>query len=262
MADAGPGTLVLVRHGQSEWNAAGRFTGWVDVDLTDKGIGEATAGGKLLKDSGIVFDVMYTSYLKRAIKTGNLVLNIMDLHWIPVVKTWRLNERMYGNLQGQNKKKCVEENGKEQVHQWRRSFTIRPPDIDEKNQYNPAVEDRYKAIGDNCPKSECLADVIKRVMPCWEADVVPALKAGKNVLLAAHGNSIRAICKHLDKIPDDKITGLEIPTGVPLVYTFDGKMEPIKSDKATGLLNGYFLGDAEAVAKAQAEVANQTKVDK
>jgi len=256
-----PGTLVLVRHGQSEWNKAGKFTGWVDVDLTPQGVKEATEGGKLLRDSGIKFDIMFASYLKRAIKTGNLMLNIMDQHWIPVKKTWRLNERMYGGLQGLDKKETVKLKGAAQVKIWRRSFDVPPPEIEEKSEYDPRQEDRYKAIGDLCPKTECLKDVIERVLPFWESDVEAALKAGKNVLVAAHGNSIRAICKHLDKIGEDVIPGLEIPTGVPLVYNFDDKMKPVKSDKAVAPLNGHFLGNADDIAKAQAEVANQTKVE-
>jgi len=253
------GKLVFVRHGQSEWNASGRFTGWVDVDLTELGIEEATAGGELLRESGIQFDVMYTSVLKRAIKTGNLVLNIIGQHYIPVVKTWRLNERMYGALQGLNKVQTVEEHGKAQVLIWRRSFDVPPPEISVSNEYWPGHE--AHKYGDlplkNIPKTECLKDVIDRVIPFWEEKIIPDLKAGKNVLVAAHGNSIRAICKYLDNISEADIPGLEIPTGVPLVFDLDENMAPIPNPMAVAPLSGAFLGDPEKIKAAQEKVKNQ-----
>lgn len=258
-----PGKLVFVRHGQSEWNASGQFTGWVDVGLTELGVEEATFGGQLLKESGIQFDVMYTSVLKRAIRTGNIVLEQIGQEYIPVQKTWRLNERMYGGLQGLNKKKTVEEHGKDQVLIWRRSFDVPPPEIDIGNQYWPGKE-RHK-YGNvplkDIPLTECLKDVIDRVMPFWESQIMSDVLAGKNVLVAAHGNSIRAICKYLDNIPDDVIPGLEIPTGIPLVYDLDNAGRPIKSEKAVEPLTGEFLISKEELAKRQEAVKNQIKVD-
>jgi len=258
-----PGKLVFVRHGQSEWNDAGLFTGWVDVGLTALGIGEATYGGELLNEQGIKFDVMYTSVLKRAIRTGNIVLEQCKQEFVPVIKTWRLNERMYGALQGLNKKETVKEHGKEQVHIWRRSFDVPPPEIDVGNQYWPGHE-RHK-YGNvplkDIPLTECLKDVIARVMPFWNKYIMADVMAGKNVLVAAHGNSIRAICKYLDKIPDDIIPGLEIPTGIPLVYELSDQGVPIKSENAVAPLSGAFLISKEELAAKQKAVADQTKVD-
>lgn len=254
-----PGKLVFVRHGQSEWNASGQFTGWVDVGLTEQGVAEAQAGGELLAASGIEFDVMYTSVLKRAIHTGNLVLDAIGQHFIPVTKTWRLNERMYGALQGLNKVATVEEHGKPQVLIWRRSFDVPPPPIEVSNQYWPGHEvHKYGNLAlKDIPRTECLKDVIARVMPFWESNIIPDLLAGKNVLVVAHGNSIRAICKYLDNISEDVIPGLEIPTGVPLVYDLDENMAPIPSELAVAPLSGAFLGDPEEIAAAQERVKNQ-----
>jgi 2,3-bisphosphoglycerate-dependent phosphoglycerate mutase len=258
-----PGKLVFMRHGQSEWNASGQFTGWVDVGLTDQGIEEATFGGQLLRDSKIKFDVMYTSVLKRAIRTGTIALQECNQEFVPIVKSWRLNERMYGALQGCNKKETVVEHGKEQVQIWRRSFDVPPPEIDIGNQYWPGRE-RHK-YGNvplkDIPLTECLKDVIARVMPFWEQNIMADVMAGKNVLVAAHGNSIRAICKYLDQIPDDVIPGLEIPTGIPLVYNLDDSGSPIPSEKAVAPLTGEFLVTKEELEKMQEAVRNQTKVD-
>jgi len=253
------GKLVFIRHGQSEWNASGQFTGWVDVGLTELGYTEASAGGELLLESGIQFDIMYTSVLKRAIITGNTVLDIINQNFVPVVKTWRLNERMYGALQGLNKVATVEEHGKAQVLIWRRSFDIPPPPIDVSSEYWPGHE--LHKYGDlalkDLPRTECLKEVIERVIPFWEERIIPDLKAGKNVLVAAHGNSIRAICKYLDQIPDDVIPSLEIPTGVPLVYDLTEDMVPIESENAVAPLRGAFLGDPESIKAAQEKVKNQ-----
>mmetsp|Transcript_41334 Transcript_41334/g.36543 ORF Transcript_41334/g.36543 Transcript_41334/m.36543 type:complete len:277 (+) Transcript_41334:82-912(+) len=252
-------TLVFTRHGQSEWNASNQFTGWVDVGLTDLGRTEAKNGAAELKKGGYEFDIMFTSYLKRAIQTGNIVLDEIDQAYIPVKKSWRLNERMYGGLQGLNKVETVEKHGKEQVLKWRRSFDIPPPEIDEKNQYNPANEAKYKKFCDakDIPKTECLKDVIARAEPYWKSDIEPELKAGKTVMVCAHGNSIRAIVKYLDKIDEATIPSLEIPTGIPLVYTFDKDLNIIKNDKATAPLSGVFLGDPAAIKAAQEKVKNQ-----
>jgi len=257
------GKLVFIRHGQSEWNKSGQFTGWVDVGLTEQGVKEATFGGECLKKEGIQFDVMYTSVLKRAIRTGNIVLQCIGQEYIPVVKSWRINERMYGGLQGQNKKECVKTHGKEQVLIWRRSFDVPPPEMDVSHEHWPGRE-RHK-YGNvplkDIPLTECLKDVIERVLPFWFSNIVPDLKAGKNVLVAAHGNSIRAICKYLDNIPEDVIPGLEIPTGIPLVYDLDENLQPIPSPKATKPLTGAFLVSKEELEKAQAAVANQIAVE-
>jgi len=258
-----PGVLVFIRHGQSEWNASGQFTGWVDVGLTAQGKEEAKFGGELLAKTGINFDVMYTSVLKRAIRTGNACLEAMGQDYVPTIKTWRLNERMYGGLQGMNKKATVVEHGKEQVLIWRRSFDVPPPPIDVSNQYWPGHEvHKYGNLTlKELPKTECLKDVIARVMPFWESKIMPDVLSGKNVLVAAHGNSIRAICKYLDQIPDDVIPGLEIPTGIPLMYRLDSTGKPIPSAQAVAPLSGEFLISKEELAKKQEEVKNQTKVD-
>jgi len=258
-----PGVLCFIRHGQSEWNASGQFTGWVDVGLTEQGVGEAKFGGSLLKDTGIKFDVMYTSVLKRAIRTGTMCLEEMGQDYVPVTKTWRLNERMYGGLQGLNKKATVQEHGKDQVLIWRRSFDVPPPEIDVGNQYWPGHErHKYGSLPlKDIPLTECLKDVIDRVMPFWESSIMPDVLAGKNVLVAAHGNSIRAICKYLDAIPDDVIPGLEIPTGIPLLYRLDDAGRPIPSEKAVEPLTGEFLISKEELAARQEAVKNQIKVD-
>lgn len=254
--------LVFSRHGESEWNVANIFTGWVDVDLSEKGVGEAKNAGQLLKAEGLKCDVAFTSVLKRAIKTCNLALENADQLYIPVNKSWRLNERMYGGLTGLDKKETVVKHGAEQVQVWRRSFDIPPPALEKDSQYHPSKEAKYKDLdAKDIPDTECLKDTIARVMPYWESAIVPELKAGKTVLVAAHGNSIRAIVKFIENIPDDVIPGLEIPTGTPLVYELDADLKPIKSDLAIEPLKfGRYLGDAEAIKAAAEKVKNQTKV--
>jgi len=252
-------TLVFIRHGQSEWNASNQFTGWVDVGLTDLGRKEAAEGAAEIKKAGYEFDAMYTSFLRRAILTGNMVLEAIDQLYIPVHKSWRLNERMYGGLQGLNKVETVEKHGKEQVLIWRRSFDVPPPEIDEKSEFNPANEPKYAKFcaAEDIPKTECLKDVIARAEPYWKSDIEPQLKKGRTILVAAHGNSIRAIVKYLDGIEDAVIPSLEIPTGIPLVYQFDKDLKIIKNAKAVAPLSGLFLGDPERIKKAQDKVKNQ-----
>ena len=243
------GKLVLCRHGQSDWNLKNLFTGWTDVDLTEKGIAEAVAAGRLLSELGYDFDIAYTSVLKRAIRTLWLMLDEMDLMWIPVVRDWRWNERHYGALQGLNKAETAAKYGDEQVHIWRRSYDIPPPELDTDDERHPAHDPRYAGIEDP-PGTESLAITLERVRPCWEETVAPDLRAGKNVLIAAHGNSLRALVKMLDKVSDEEITGFNIPTGIPLTYELDDHLNPISSE---------FLGDPEEVAKAAAAVAAQGK---
>jgi 2,3-bisphosphoglycerate-dependent phosphoglycerate mutase len=243
------GKLVLCRHGQSDWNLKNLFTGWEDVDLTEQGIKEAVDAGLLLKDMGYQFDVAFTSVLKRAIRTLWVVLDEMDLMWIPVVRDWRLNERHYGALQGLNKAETAAKYGDDQVHIWRRSYDIPPPDLEAADERHPSHDLRYAGI-DNLPGTESLAITLDRVRPCWEDVIAPELHAGKDVLIAAHGNSLRALVKMLDKLSDEEITGFNIPTGVPLAYELDDKLEPTCRE---------FLGDPEAVAKAAAAVAAQGK---
>lgn len=243
--------IVLVRHGESIWNLNNNFTGWTDVDLSDQGIEEAREAGKLLKEEGFTFDLAYTSYLKRAIKTLNIILDIMDLHWIPVIKTWKLNERHYGALQGLNKKETAEKEGAEQVHIWRRSFDTPPPELDKDDPRYPGNEEKYSELRDEeLPTSESLKMTIDRVMPYWENEITPKIKEGKNIIIAAHGNSLRALVKKLDNISDDEISSLNIPTGRPLVYEFDDGMNVI--DK-------YYLGDQEEIEKEINKVKNQAK---
>jgi len=243
------GKLVLCRHGQSDWNLKNLFTGWTDVDLTEKGIGEAVAAGKLLTELGYTFDIAYTSVLKRAIRTLWLMLDEMDRMWIPVVRDWRWNERHYGALQGLNKAETAAKYGDEQVHIWRRSYDIPPPELESDDERHPAHDARYAGI-ENLPATESLATTLERVVPCWEQTIAPDLRAGKNVLIAAHGNSLRALVKMLDDVSDDEITGFNIPTGVPLAYDLDETLKPISSE---------FLGDPETIAKAAAAVAAQGK---
>jgi len=254
--------LVFSRHGESEWNVANKFTGWVDVDLSEKGVGEAKNAGQLIKDEGLKLDVCYTSYLKRAIKTTNLALEAADQMYAPVNKTWRLNERMYGGLTGLDKKETVVKHGAEQVQIWRRSFDLPPPEIDEDSEYHPKLEAKYAHLApEDIPKTESLKTVIERVMPYWEGTIMPDLKAGKTVFVAAHGNSIRAIVKYIEGIEDDVIPGLEIPTGTPLVYMLDADLKPIACDEAVAPLKyGRYLGDAEKIKAAAEAVKNQTKV--
>jgi 2,3-bisphosphoglycerate-dependent phosphoglycerate mutase len=244
-------TLVLVRHGQSAWNLENRFTGWTDVDLTEQGIAEARAGGKLLKQQGYEFDIAYTSVLRRAIKTLWLVQEEMGLEWIPVVRAWQLNERHYGNLQGLNKSEMAEKFGESQVKIWRRSYDVPPPPLELDDERHPRFDRRYAALTpEQLPGTESLKITLERVLPYWESDIAPAIKSGKRVLIAAHGNSIRALVKYLDNISEAEIVELNIPTGIPLVYELDANLKPIKS---------YYLGNPEAVAKAAAAVANQGK---
>ncbi|WZH54374.1 MAG: phosphoglyceromutase [Nocardioides alkalitolerans] len=242
-------TLVLLRHGESEWNAKNLFTGWVDVALTEKGRGEAVRGGELLREAGVLPDVVHTSLQRRAINTAALALDAADRHWIPVRRSWRLNERHYGALQGKDKKQTLEQYGEEQFMLWRRSFDVPPPPIDPDDEFSQSGDPRYADLGDEAPRTECLKDVIARLLPYWESDVVADLRAGKTVLVAAHGNSLRAIVKHLDGISDDDIAGLNIPTGMPLVYRLDDDLRPT-------VPGGEYL-DPEAAAAAAAAVANQ-----
>ncbi len=243
--------LVLVRHGQSTWNLENRFTGWTDVDLTEQGVAEARAAGVLLRDEGYQFDVAFTSVLRRAIKTLNIVQEEMDLEWIPVTRAWQLNERHYGSLQGLNKTETAEKFGEAQVKIWRRSYDVPPPALELNDERHPRLDRRYAALTpDQLPASESLKSTLERVLPYWHAELAPAIRAGKNVLVAAHGNSIRALVKYLDNVSDAEITELNIPTGIPLVYELDENLKPHKH---------YYLGNADAVAKAAAVVANQGK---
>ena len=243
-------TLVLLRHGESEWNAKNLFTGWVDVALTEKGRGEAVRGGELLREAGILPDVVHTSLQRRAINTAALALDAADRHWIPVRRSWRLNERHYGALQGKDKAQIREEYGEEQFMLWRRSFDVPPPPLDDHDEYSQAGDPRYADLGDELPRAEALKQVIDRLLPYWEAGIVPDLRAGSTVLVAAHGNSLRAIVKHLDGVSDADIAGLNIPTGMPLVYELD------EDTLAPTVPGGRYL-DPEAAAAAAAAVANQ-----
>ena len=243
------GTLVLLRHGESEWNAKNLFTGWVDVDLSDKGRYEAVRGGELLVVEGLLPDVVHTSVLRRAINTANLALDTADRHWIPVRRHWRLNERHYGDLQGKDKKQTMAKFGEEQFMLWRRSYDVPPPPIDSDNPNSQAGDPRYADLGADMPQTECLKDVVARMIPYWENEIRTDLRDGKMVLVAAHGNSLRALVKHLDGISDDDIAALNIPTGMPLVYELDDDFQPITP-------GGRYL-DPEAAAEAAAAVANQ-----
>lgn len=243
--------LVLIRHGESTWNKENRFTGWTDVDLSEKGVAEASEGGALLRREGYTFDIAFTSVLKRAIRTLWLVTEKMDLLWIPVVRDWRWNERHYGALQGLNKAETAAKYGDDQVKVWRRSYDTPPPALEAKDPRNPALDPRYKGLKKNeAPLTECLKDTVARVIPCWNDTIVPAIKSGKRVLIAAHGNSLRALVKYLDNIPDQEIVELNIPTGVPLVYELDNDLKPIKH---------YYLGDQEKIKAAMDAVASQGK---
>lgn len=243
--------LVLLRHGQSIWNKENRFTGWHDVGLTEQGVAEATEAGRALKQEGLTFDIAYTSLLKRAIKTLWITLEQMDLMWIPVHRSWRLNERHYGDLQGLNKAETAEKHGMDQVHIWRRSYDTPPPALEKSDERYPGHDPRYKDLDeDQLPTSECLKDTVDRFLPYWHETIAPAIKSGQRVLIAAHGNSLRALVKHLDGISDEEIVGLNIPTGMPLLYELDDDLKAVSS---------RYLGDPEAVAKATAAVANQLK---
>ncbi len=243
--------LVLLRHGESEWNKLNLFTGWTDVDLTEKGREEALESGKLLKDGNYKFDIAYTSVLKRAIRTLNIVLDEMDIMWLPVIKNWRLNERHYGALQGLNKAETAKKYGDEQVMLWRRSYDVPPPALDENDERYPGKDPRYASLKkEEIPLTESLKLTVDRFIPYWLDTIVPSIKDGKKVLIVAHGNSLRALVKYLDDMSEEAIVKLNIPTGVPLVYELDEHLKPIKH---------YYLGDQEEIAKAINSVANQAK---
>jgi len=243
--------LVLVRHGESDWNKQNRFTGWTDVDLSEKGRQEALDGGQVLKREGYTFDVAYTSVLKRAIRTLWIVLDEMDLMWIPVYRSWRLNERHYGALQGLNKSETAAKFGEDQVKIWRRSYDIRPPELKPSDERFPGHDARYKDLTQaELPLTECLKDTVERFLPYWHNTIAPAVKHDKKVLIAAHGNSLRALVKYLDNVSEDEIVGLNIPTGMPLVYELNDDLKPVRS---------YYLGDPEKVKAAMEAVAAQGK---
>ena len=242
-------TLVLLRHGESVWNAENLFTGWVDVDLSDKGRAEAVRGGELMIAAGLLPDVVHTSVLRRAITTANLALDVADRHWIPVRRSWRLNERHYGDLQGKDKKQTMAQFGEEQFMLWRRSYDVPPPPISPNNPYSQAADPRYAGLGSDLPATECLKDVVARMLPYWDNEIQADLRDGHVVLLAAHGNSLRALVKHLDGISDEDIAALNIPTGMPLVYELDDDFTPVTR-------GGRYL-DPDAAAEAAAAVANQ-----
>ncbi len=243
--------LLLVRHGQSEWNKENRFTGWTDVSLSEQGIQEAKDAGKILKNEGYNIDIAFSSVLTRAIKTLHIILEEMDKLWIPIEKHWRLNERHYGALQGLNKTEVTQKHGEEQVKIWRRSYDICPPPLEKDDKRKPSNDPRYKKISESeLPYTECLKDTVSRFVPYWQQTIAPAVRTGKNVIIAAHGNSLRALIKYLDGISDEQIISINIPTGIPLLYELDDNLSPIQHK---------YLGDTEAVTKAQAEVANQGK---
>lgn len=243
--------LVLIRHGESTWNLENRFTGWTDVGLTEKGMLEARTGGQALREAGFTFDLAYTSVLKRAIKTLWIVLEELEQEWIPVYRAWQLNERHYGALQGLNKSEMAVKFGEAQVKIWRRSYDIRPPALELDDPRHPRFDPRYADLKpEELPACECLKDTVARMLPYWHNTIAPIVRSGKRVLIVAHGNSLRALVKYLDNIPDSEIVGLNIPTGIPLVYELDADLKPIKS---------YYMADEEAVRKAAEAVANQGK---
>jgi 2,3-bisphosphoglycerate-dependent phosphoglycerate mutase len=243
--------LVLVRHGESDWNKQNRFTGWTDVDLSEKGRAEALEGGRILKQEGYAFDVAYTSVLKRAIRTLWIAIDEMDLMWIPVHRSWRLNERHYGALQGLNKSETAAKFGEDQVKIWRRAYAISPPPLEKSDPRWPGHDPRYKDLSESeLPVTECLKDTVARFLPYWHETIAPAVKSGKQVLVAAHGNSLRALVKYLDNVPEEEIINLNIPTGIPLVYELDDNLRPIKH---------YYLGDQEKIKAAMEAVAAQGK---
>lgn len=246
--------IVLLRHGESIWNQENRFTGWYDVDLSEQGVREAREAGRLMKAQGFVFDLAYTSVLKRAIRTLWLALDEMDLMWIPITQSWRLNERHYGALQGLNKAETAAKFGDAQVLVWRRSYDIPPPALAKADSRYPGQDPRYAGLSDKeLPLTECLKDTVERFLPYWHNTIAPQVRAGQRIIITAHGNSLRALVKYLDGVSDQEIVGLNIPTGVPLVYELDDELKPIRN---------YYLGDAEAIAKAQQAVANQGKAKK
>lgn len=244
-------TLILLRHGESQWNEKNLFTGWVDVDLSAKGLVEAQRAGELLVEHKLRPDVLHTSLLRRAINTANICLDAADRHWIPVRRSWRLNERHYGALQGKDKAQTLAEYGEAQFKLWRRSFDTPPPAIDPASEFAQTNDPRYSELGSALPSTECLADVVTRMLPYWKSDIVPDLQSGKTVLVVAHGNSLRALVKHLDGISDSQISELNIPTGIPLVYELDNEFKPIN-------VGGRYL-DPQAAINAAAAVANQGK---
>jgi len=252
-------TLVLVRHGESTWNKENLFTGWVDVPLSEGGVGEAEDGAKLLNEEGFTFDLAYTSTLKRAIKTLWIILEELDLMYIPIINTWRLNERHYGALQGLNKQETVDKHGKDQVLVWRRSYDIPPPVVDRSSEHHPSNDPRYKGVEFDDEFTESLKTTGERFMPDWENKIAPDIKAGKKVLIAAHGNTLRALVQYLDNIPDDVICELNIPTGIPLIYELDDDLKPIPHPDAIAPLQGRYLGNQEEVRARIEGVANQTK---
>ncbi len=246
--------VVLLRHGQSTWNLENRFTGWTDVDLTDQGREEAKQSGLLLKTGGFGFDIAFTSVLRRAIRTLWIALDELDEMWIPVEHSWRLNERHYGALQGLNKAETAAKYGDEQVHIWRRSYDVRPPALEKSDSRFPGKDPRYAGLSEGeLPATECLQDTVERFLPYWHETIAPSILSGRRVIIAAHGNSLRALVKYLDDVSDEEIVSLNIPTGVPLVYELDEKLKPLKH---------YYLGDQDAIARAMQEVANQGKARK
>jgi 2,3-bisphosphoglycerate-dependent phosphoglycerate mutase len=243
--------VVLLRHGESVWNRENRFTGWTDVDLSEKGIQEAFDAGRILKKEGYSFDIAFTSVLKRAIRTLWIVLDEMDLMWLPVYRHWRLNERHYGALQGLNKAEMAEQHGEDQVLIWRRSYDTRPPALEKTDERYPGNDPRYRDLtAEELPLTECLKDTVERFVPYWKETIEPVIRSGRRVIISAHGNSLRALVKYLDHIPEDEIVGLNIPTGMPLVYDLDDDLKAV---------DRYYLGDPELVKKAMAAVANQGK---
>ncbi len=246
--------LVLLRHGESTWNMENRFTGWTDVDLSNKGEDEARQAGRILKQEGYGFDVAFTSVLKRAIKTLWIVLEEMDLMWIPVHRSWRLNERHYGALQGLNKAETAERFSEEQVHLWRRGYDVRPPALDRQDRRYPGLDPRYRHVDpDDLPLTESLKDTVQRFLPYWHQEIAPVIREGQRILIAAHGNSLRALVKHLDRISDEDIVGLNIPTGIPLVYELDENLAPV---------NHAYLGDPGQIRSAIDSVAKQGRIEK
>jgi 2,3-bisphosphoglycerate-dependent phosphoglycerate mutase len=243
--------LVLLRHGESVWNKENRFTGWTDVDLSEQGLKEANAAGAVLKQEGFTFDIAYTSVLRRAIRTLWITLDVMDLMWIPIHHEWRLNERHYGALQGLNKAETAQKHSEEQVKIWRRSYDIPPPALEKSDDRYPGRDSRYSHLAEtDVPVTECLKDTVARFMPLWENTIAPTIKSGKKVIIAAHGNSLRALVKYLDNVSEQEIVDLNIPTGIPLVYELDDNLRPLKH---------YYLGDQTAIQQAMDAVANQGK---
>lgn len=240
--------LVILRHGESEWNKQNRFTGWTDVELSEKGLQEAEKAGETLKNEGYEFDVVFTNVLKRCIKTTWIALDKLNMMWLPVHKAWQLNERHYGNLTGLNKAEMAKKFGEEQVLRWRRSYDTPPPEMEKSHEFDPANDRRYEGI--TVPRTECLKDTVERIIPYWESDIAPAIRGGKRVLISASGNSSRAIVKILEDMPNDEIVHFNIPTGIPLVYELDDKLKVLKR---------YFIGDPEEVKRAMQAVADQGK---